>query len=442
MSESPQERVEFKIGEIARAFPYPPTPDISGGVTRRLAQQGALRRRPVPSRRLAWALLVVAILFGALLAVPPVRAQILEFIQVGIVRIFVGERTPTPAPDKSEPTQPAGGGESPDEATPLPGGQEIMTPTPGALLDLDGQVTLDQARAEVDFPILAPTYPEGVGLPDGVFLQDMGGQTLIMVWMDPERPDQVLFSLHELGPGSYSAEKVQPAILEQTVVNGETAYWTTGPYLFRLKNGDHVIRRLIRGHVLIWADGEITYRLETSLALEEAVRMAESLRPIPEEHPLPTPTQVPLAPLAGLEGETTLEEARARVDFEIRLPASPADLGDPDRVYLQEGGSAVLALVWLDPDDPARARLALVVHRSDAYAGNRPQVILLATNVHGLRAIWTESAHFLRLSDRAVQGMKFIENSQVLVWEEGSLFYRLESGLPVGEARRVAESLQ
>jgi hypothetical protein len=39
--------------------------------------------------------------------------------------------------------------------------------------------------------------------------------------------------------------------------------------------------RLVDGHVLIWADGDITYRLETNLLLEEAIRIAESLRPIP-----------------------------------------------------------------------------------------------------------------------------------------------------------------
>jgi hypothetical protein len=35
---------------------------------------------------------------------------------------------------------------------------------------------------------------------------------------------------------------------------------------------------LIEGHVLIWTEGEITYRLETDMPLEEAVRVAESLR--------------------------------------------------------------------------------------------------------------------------------------------------------------------
>jgi hypothetical protein len=39
--------------------------------------------------------------------------------------------------------------------------------------------------------------------------------------------------------------------------------------------------RLINGHVLIWAGLDVTYRLETDLSLEEAVKIAESLEPIP-----------------------------------------------------------------------------------------------------------------------------------------------------------------
>jgi hypothetical protein len=35
---------------------------------------------------------------------------------------------------------------------------------------------------------------------------------------------------------------------------------------------------LIEGHVLIWKEGDITYRLETDLPVEEAVKIAESLK--------------------------------------------------------------------------------------------------------------------------------------------------------------------
>jgi hypothetical protein len=39
------------------------------------------------------------------------------------------------------------------------------------------------------------------------------------------------------------------------------------------------LRYLVQGHVLIWAEGGLTYRLESGLLLEEALRIAESLQP-------------------------------------------------------------------------------------------------------------------------------------------------------------------
>jgi hypothetical protein len=61
-------------------------------------------------------------------------------------------------------------------------------------------------------------------------------------------------------------------------VRGQRALWTEGPYLIQQRDGDYSIRRLIDGHVLIWQEGEITYRLETGAPLDEAVKIAESLR--------------------------------------------------------------------------------------------------------------------------------------------------------------------
>ena len=61
-------------------------------------------------------------------------------------------------------------------------------------------------------------------------------------------------------------------------VGGRPALWTEGPYILQLQNGDLDFRRLIEGHVLIWVEGGVTYRLETGLPLEEAVKIAESLK--------------------------------------------------------------------------------------------------------------------------------------------------------------------
>lgn len=264
MSDQPNEQWEARLQGAAREFRYPPTPDIAVAVRRRLTSAAQPTRfRP----RLAWAAIVAAlILLAGLMAVPQVRAAVIEFLRIGAIRIFLVEPTPTPtvpavAPTSTLPT-----------ATPRP------SPTPlSSVLDLAGETNLADARAKAGFLIRLPTYPTDLGPPDRVFLQSLGGPVVVLVWLDPNRPDRVRLSLHELGPGTFG-EKVQPQVIQETTVHGERALWTEGPYMIQLKNGDYDVRRLVMGHVLIWTVGEVTLRLETDLSLEEAVRIAESLR--------------------------------------------------------------------------------------------------------------------------------------------------------------------
>jgi hypothetical protein len=133
-----------------------------------------------------------------------------------------------------------------------------------------------EAQARAGFAIKLPTYPPDLGPPDRVFLQDMAGPVVITVWLAPDQPDRVRLSLHQLGPGTF-AEKVQPRVVQETTVRGQPALWTEGPHLLQVPDGGYEPRRLVTGNTLIWAEGEITYRLETDLPLDEALRIAESL---------------------------------------------------------------------------------------------------------------------------------------------------------------------
>ncbi|HEX2998145.1 MAG TPA: hypothetical protein VHP14_25195, partial [Anaerolineales bacterium] len=146
---------------------------------------------------------------------------------------------------------------------------------------LTGEMTLEEAQQTVDYPLLLPSYPSDLGPPDRVFVQDADGDMTILIWIDPQQPDEVLMSLHFLPPGSWAVKKVNPTLIQETTINGERALWTIGPYPVQFSNGDLDFIRLIDGHVLIWFDDEITYRLETDLDLDEALKVAESLRPIP-----------------------------------------------------------------------------------------------------------------------------------------------------------------
>jgi hypothetical protein len=266
MTELQQELFEKQLASLAKGLEYPGTPDVAGSVMRRL-------RPTTPpglvSRRLAWSLTVILVVVASLMLIPPARAAILEFIQIGIVRIFRSAPAPVTPPQQQ-----------------LPSTMVLVTATPVSeplipiLERLAGERSLESVQQLVDYPILLPSYPPDLGPPDRVFVQDARGDVTILIWIDPKQADQVLMSLHIIPPGSWAVEKMNPARVQDTTVNGQRAIWAVGPYPVRFSNGDIDFVRLVDGHVLIWTDGQITYRLETELNLEEAVKVAESLGPV------------------------------------------------------------------------------------------------------------------------------------------------------------------
>jgi hypothetical protein len=269
------EPFETRLQALAQGFPYPPTPQVAPKVMAKLRAPQSQRR--LIGRRWAWGIAIVIALFAGLMAVPPVRAAVLEFIQVGIVRIFL-----PPAETEVPEVQPL--------PTAMPGVMIPVTATAGPtassalipILDqIAGETTLEEARASLRFPLSLPAYPPDLGQPDRVYLQDMEGQVVVLVWLVEGEPDRVRMSLHIVGPGSWAIDKIEPSLIEETTVNGQRAIWARGPYPLILRNRDIHFTRLIAGHVLIWADGDLTYRLETDQSLEEAVKTAESLEPIP-----------------------------------------------------------------------------------------------------------------------------------------------------------------
>ena len=159
MDSPTQNSIEKKLARAGRDFNYPTTPDIAARVMQQLDQP--VRARTRWRRGAAWAAGLLILVIAILLAVPPVRAQILEFLQFGAIRIFLSTPTPTPT---VLPTQTA----IPGTLTPAP--SLTSSPTP-SLLDLGGETTLAQAQQETNFPILLPAYPADLGPPDKVYFQ-------------------------------------------------------------------------------------------------------------------------------------------------------------------------------------------------------------------------------------------------------------------------------
>jgi hypothetical protein len=285
MNEQRFESWEEEVQDTVRAFPYPPTPDLAGQIRRRLTEE---QRRPGrPPRRLSWAAaaLLILIILGSLLAVPQVRASVVEMLRLGAVRIFLVEPTPTPTPTLTptptpSPTPVSEAGRV-TAAAPTATPTSTSTPTPSptplySILDLAGETTLAEAETQVDFPIRLPAYPPDLGEPDRVFRQNMDGDVIVLVWLEPNQPDQVYLSLDQL-ENNAMAMKLGPEIIETITINGRQAYWVRGEHLLVLQNGDYNVVRSVGSNVLIWEADGITYRLETDLPRDEATRIAESL---------------------------------------------------------------------------------------------------------------------------------------------------------------------
>lgn len=266
MNELQQELFEKQLVSIAKGMKYPRTPNLAGRVMGRLRPSASPQ---LVSRRFVWSLTAILILFASLMLIPPARAAILEFIEIGIVRIFRAEPTPVTPPQQEFPSTMV-----PVTATPL------SAPLIPILERLAGEMSLDEAQQLVKYPILLPSYPPDLGPPDRVFVQDADGNMTILIWVNPEEPTQVLMSLHLIPPGSWAVDKMEPVRVQETTVNDQRAIWAVGPYPVRFSNGNLDFVRLINGHVLIWTAGEMTYRLETELTMEEAVKAAESLEPV------------------------------------------------------------------------------------------------------------------------------------------------------------------
>lgn len=280
MNELSLDNLEVRLGEYARAFEYPQTPDIASAV-----EWEALRRRRKPDagfsgQRLAWGIALLIVLLAGLMAVPTVRAQILEFLQIGAIRILLGQPSQTPSPTITA-SPPSGASLATDlsatsaarpSATPMP----TSTPRPFPF-QLSRPTTLSEAEAAAGFRARLPAYPEDLGPPDLIFAEDFGGPAIVLVWLEPDQQEKTRLSLMQI-IGDALIEKLPPRVISETQVNNHPALWTEGAHSLRYRSRAQIVELVVEGNVLIWQDGEITYRLEGDLTMEEAVRIAESLR--------------------------------------------------------------------------------------------------------------------------------------------------------------------
>lgn len=288
------EHLERALRTLGTELAYPPTPDLAAAVGRRLAagrdvpgqSPWAWFSRPVP-RRLALALALLLAIAAATLAVSP-RAREAVAGRLGIPGITIVYVSPSPT---VPPTATASAAPAATPALPTPTPIPPATPaSAGERLGLGQRATLDEARARVPFPVLVPTLP-ALGAPDEVYVGEppVGGQVALVWLARPELPQAA-----ETGVGLLITQfrgDLDPGFIKKLVggrttvqflsVGDAPGYWIQGdPHEFFYTNsrGTFVERTRLAGNVLLWARGGVTYRIEGARTLDEALRIAATMR--------------------------------------------------------------------------------------------------------------------------------------------------------------------
>ena len=146
----------------------------------------------------------------------------------------------------------------------------------------------DALDAAAGFDVRWPDDPR-LGTPDASYVDPIRGGQVTLLWaadddLPPTLEPTVGLLLGQF-PGTVDGGFFQKATdsgstVERVSVNGRPGYWISGePHVFFWQGEDGFVddpRRWV-GDVLVWAAGPITYRLETSLGRDEAVRLAEAM---------------------------------------------------------------------------------------------------------------------------------------------------------------------
>jgi len=193
------------------------------------------------------------------------------------LRIILGEAPPAPsaiAEPSRAPSVPATTGAL---GASLGLGDELDPADPGEL------------HARAGFPVLLPDDPE-IGPPEAAYIDDVKGGQVTLLWrtraglpatQQPEIGLLVSQFRGTVGRDFFAKATNSNTIIAPVEVGGQDGYWITGaPHvLFWEGPGGFVddSRRWV-GDVLLWSDGTITYRLETSLGRARAIEIAETMR--------------------------------------------------------------------------------------------------------------------------------------------------------------------
>lgn len=226
--------LDVALRELGRSIEFPPTPDLASAVRSRLGERRSWRR-PV-----AVVLAVLVVALGAVLAVPPARTALLDWLGLSGVRIVRVEELPS-------------------------------VPAVGNL-DLGRPVTLAEARRRAPWILVPADAPDGV-----YFSTAIPGGRVSLLW---GTPTSVRLLLTEFRAQQTFIEKlIEPETTVERVDVGDQGAWLEDSHVFAFRDRTGVFREetaRLAGKTLLWRQGDVTLRLEGDLSKAEALRIARS----------------------------------------------------------------------------------------------------------------------------------------------------------------------
>jgi hypothetical protein len=238
--------LERALRSVGRNLDYPATPDLSGAVRRRLAEEDRPRQPLLRRHTLVVAVAVLAVAVGAVMAVPQARSTILDWLGVGGVTIRYVEELPQV-----------------DRAT--------------EDLGLGERVTLGEARMRAGFPILIPRI-ENLDRPPRVYYRPEARQ-LAFLYGSEEKP-KLLITQAGVGGAIEKLATMGTDVERVTIGEGMFGVWLSGDKhaIFYPGVGEEEPFRLV-GNALVFESGTgLTVRIEAEISKEEAIRIARSMR--------------------------------------------------------------------------------------------------------------------------------------------------------------------
>lgn len=294
--------LERELRDLGSRVEYPPTPDLAGTARRRIESEdetSSARRwtswLPNLSPQWAAAAMLLLVLAAPLLS-PTARDGISNLLisgggaggsgaqsEAGGSAADEGVSSDSAQSGRDLPSSAAHGATETTASQAGNPGSAGQSEVPGKDLGFGERITLREARAASEAPILLPRRAE-IGRPDAVYAKEPpneGGVALVYT----ERPDLppiggtgvalILTELPESLQSAYLENSTSLKDLETVGVSGERGYWgTSGSDALTYPGRTEILG----ANALIWERGGRALRLETNLPKREALRIASSVR--------------------------------------------------------------------------------------------------------------------------------------------------------------------